>query len=139
LWCQQANAAAAQSTRVQLARALAALGKEDVEQLARQGVTVTAPQSGHVTAQTQTAGQSVQMGQKLVSLDPATQAGGAELEAQLFAPARKAGFVKPGQTVWLRYAAYPYQKFGMAQGTVVQVSDSPLSPHLSRHETQPHR
>jgi membrane fusion protein len=50
------------------------------------------------------------------------------LQAQLWAPSRTAGFVKPGQTVWLRYAAYPYQKFGMAEGVVLAVSESPLAP-----------
>ncbi|WP_377160767.1 HlyD family secretion protein [Roseateles sp. UC29_93] len=37
------------------------------------------------------------------------------LLAQLYAPSRTVGFVQPGQPVWLRYAAYPYQKFGMAR------------------------
>jgi membrane fusion protein len=38
------------------------------------------------------------------------------------------GFVRPGQSVWVRYAAYPYQKFGMARGEVIGISESPLSP-----------
>jgi membrane fusion protein len=125
---QQANAAAAKASQVQMDRALASLGQEDAEHSARQGITVTAPQAGRISATTQTAGQTVQAGQTLLSLVPESATGAAQLEAQLFAPARKAGFIEPGQTVWLRYAAYPYQKFGMAQGTVVQVSDSPLSP-----------
>lgn len=51
-----------------------------------------------------------------------------ELQAQLYAPSRTAGFVQPGQKVWLRYAAFPYQKFGMAQGVVMAVSRSPIAP-----------
>ena len=125
---QVANAAAVKASQVQMDRALASLGQEDAEHQARQGITVTAPQAGRVSATTQTTGQTVQAGQTLLSLVPETATSAAQLEAQLFAPARKAGFIEPGQTVWLRYAAYPYQKFGMAQGTVVQVSDSPLSP-----------
>jgi membrane fusion protein len=50
------------------------------------------------------------------------------LQAQLFAPSRTAGFVQPGQTVWLRYSAFPYQKFGMAEGRVTKISRSPIAP-----------
>jgi multidrug efflux pump subunit AcrA (membrane-fusion protein) len=50
------------------------------------------------------------------------------LEAHLYAPSRTAGFVQKGQQVWINYAAYPYQKFGMQSGTITQVSDTPISP-----------
>ena len=36
--------------------------------------------------------------------------------------------MQPGQAVWLRYAAYPYQKFGMARGEVAHVSPTPIAP-----------
>jgi membrane fusion protein len=38
------------------------------------------------------------------------------------------GFAEKGQPVQLRYAAFPYQKFGLQQGTVASVSRSPVSP-----------
>lgn len=63
-------------------------------------------------------------------LEPAVDAGNAldaPLQAHLYAPSRTAGFVQPGQTVWLRYAAYPYQKFGLAQGEVFDVSRTPIA------------
>ncbi|WP_231741470.1 ABC transporter transmembrane domain-containing protein [Paucibacter sp. KCTC 42545] len=73
-------------------------------------------------------GQPVQAGQTLVNLIPETaQQGASTLEAQLYAPSRTAGFVKPGQVVWLRYAAYPYQKFGMAEGEVQTISQTPIA------------
>ena len=50
------------------------------------------------------------------------------MEAHLFAPSRTAGFVQPGQAVWVRYAAYAYQKFGMAQGHIDSVSRTPINP-----------
>ncbi len=40
------------------------------------------------------------------------------LIAHFYATTRQAGFVQPGQRVRLRYAAYPYQKFGMGEGEV---------------------
>ena len=52
----------------------------------------------------------------------------AELQAHLFAPSRTAGFVRPGQTVYLRYAAYPYQKFGLYTGHITAVSATPFAP-----------
>jgi multidrug efflux pump subunit AcrA (membrane-fusion protein) len=50
------------------------------------------------------------------------------LEIHLYAPSRTAGFVKPGQAVLLRYAAFPYQKFGLQQGWVQHISRTPISP-----------
>jgi membrane fusion protein len=49
------------------------------------------------------------------------------VEAHLFAPSRTAGFLQPGQTVYLRYAAYPYQKFGLHTGHITAVSDTPFA------------
>jgi membrane fusion protein len=49
------------------------------------------------------------------------------LEAHLFAPSRTAGFLKAGQLVYLRYAAYPYQKFGLHSGSVTAISDTPFA------------
>jgi membrane fusion protein len=119
----------------QLDRSVASLSQEQTENEARMGLTITAPQAGRVSALTLHPGQAVQAGQNLMSLVPggedeplANKEASAQLQAQLWAPSRTAGFVKPGQTVWLRYAAYPYQKFGMAEGMVLAVSESPLAP-----------
>jgi membrane fusion protein len=42
-------------------------------------------------------------------------------------PSRTAGFLQAGQTVYLRYAAYPYQKFGLHTGRITAVSDTPFA------------
>lgn len=123
----------AQTTLAQLDRSLAALGQEAAESDGRSSLIVTAPQSGRISALVVSQGQSVQAGQTLVSVVPADRTGSlgqnsSELQAQLFAPSRTAGFVQVGQAVWLRYAAFPYQKFGMAQGSVVAISRSPIAP-----------
>ncbi|MBV8574268.1 MAG: HlyD family secretion protein, partial [Acetobacteraceae bacterium] len=55
---------------------------------------------------------------------------GSKLKAQLFAPSRVVGFLRPGQRVLLRYEAFPYQKFGHYEGTVTSVSRSATSPSL---------
>jgi membrane fusion protein len=123
------NRSQALAAESQFDRTLASLSQEAAEIEARGGLTLTSPRAGRVSAITQSMGQSVQVGQNLVSI--AAQAGGApngqELRAYLYAPSRTAGFVRDGQQVWIRYAAYPYQKFGMAEGQVVSVSRTPLA------------
>ena len=52
---------------------------------------------------------------------------GSNLNAHLYAASRQAGFIEPGQPVLMRYAAYPYQKFGMARGRVVSITQSPYA------------
>jgi membrane fusion protein len=118
----------AQTEQAQLQRQQASLAQENTENQARQHLMVTAPQAGLVTALHSHLGASIATGQALATLVPQQPGQASELEAQLFAPSRTAGFVQPGQAVWLRYAAYPYQKFGMAPGQVIDVSRTPLNP-----------
>jgi membrane fusion protein len=49
------------------------------------------------------------------------------LQAHLYAPSRTAGFLKPGQHVYMRYAAYPYQKFGLQTGQITAISATPFA------------
>lgn len=135
---RQAQQHQTRTALAQLDRGLAALGQEAAEADSRNGLTVTAPQAGMVSAVTLGAGQAVQAGQTLMSLVP-SQAGPGRasgehdespsiLQAQLYAPSRTAGFVRPGQVVWIRFSAFPHQKFGMARGVVLSVSQSPIAP-----------
>jgi membrane fusion protein len=131
----QSNQTSLNTSLAQLERSLASLSQEHTEHEARMGFTINAPQAGRISALTLHPGQAVQAGQTVLSLVPgvadeavAESQSSAQLQAQLWAPSRTAGFVKAGQTVWLRYAAYPYQKFGMAEGVVQAVSESPVAP-----------
>lgn len=126
---QDVNATSLQAQLTLIERNLASLGQEGTENDARRELVITAPQAGTVTALTVNRGQVVQPGQTLAALVPRSRDGHpSRLEAQLFAPSRTAGFVQPGQAVWLRYAAYSYQKFGMARGTIESISRTPISP-----------
>jgi membrane fusion protein len=121
----------AKTALTQLDRSLASLEQEVTENDSRNGLTLTAPQAGRVSALPVNAGQAVNAGQTIASLVPGTGDGSsntAELQAQLFAPSRTAGFVQVGQAVYLRLSAFPYQKFGLAQGEVIAVSRSPIAP-----------
>jgi membrane fusion protein len=117
----------------QLARTSASLEQEAAENTSRRSIVITAPQAGQVTALGLQAGQSVQAGQTLLTLLPQASTdnttASAQLQAHLYAPSRTAGFVRPGQTVYMRYAAYPYQKFGLYEGRITAVSSTPFSPN----------
>lgn len=104
-------------------RDLATLEQEQVETEARGALAVSAPVAGVVATQLVKPGQAVQAGQPLLSVLP----GDGRLEAELLVPSRAIGFIEPGDTVLLRYQAYPYQKFGHQQGTVARISRSALN------------
>ena len=50
----------------------------------------------------------------------------AVLHALLLVPTRAVGFIQPGQKTWLRFDAFPYQRFGLYQGEVSQLSKAVL-------------
>jgi membrane fusion protein len=81
-----------------------------------------APAAGVVTTVIGEPGQTVETGRALAAVLPHN----AVLEAHLYAPSRAMGFVEIGDAVLLRYAAYPYQKFGHHAGTVSAIARAPL-------------
>ena len=108
------------------------------ENEAKRRLLVRAPQAGMVSGITTQVGQSVAGGQPLASLSPS----GSPLEAEIYAPSRSAGFLKPGMPVLIRYQAYPYQKFGQFRGNVREVSRSALQPNElsllgANHDNEP--
>ncbi len=129
---RSALSAQLQADLAQIERSRSSMEQEMSENAARQSSVVTAPFDGTVTALNLKLGQSVQTGQTLATLVPVSSGAPgqqpAPLQAQLFAPSRTAGFVRPGQTVYLRYDAYPYQKFGLHTGHITTVSATPFAP-----------
>lgn len=109
--------------RAQLERNVSALEQDLALAEAQRQMVITAPTAGVVTGILAEPGQTVGTA-PLATLLPDN----ATLEAVLFAPSRAAGFIESGQSVRLRYHAYPYQKFGQYDGTVVQVSRAALTP-----------
>jgi len=107
----------------ELERAVAGTDLEIAENDARRASAVTAPATGTVTAPTGEVAEPVERGQVLARIVPDD----AVLAAELLAPSRAVGFVAAGSEVRLRYAAFPYQKFGQAPGTVLSVSEAPLA------------
>lgn len=123
---------------LQLDRNLASLDQETAEIQSRKTSSVLAPQAGQVSTVHLSLGAVAQAGQTIASLVPQANALAPEhsahtLVAALFAPTRTTGFIQPGQEVWLRLAAYPYQKFGLAKGRVLKVSGTPIAPQDLPH------
>lgn len=104
-------------------RDLATLDQEQVQVQADGTLVITAPVTGTVATALAKPGQAAQSGQPLISILP----GNGKLEAELVVPSAAIGFIAPGNTVLLRYKAYPYQKFGHYPGRVARVSRSTLN------------
>ena len=111
-----------QNAIAQIERLLSSTGQELTESEAKRRLVITATQSGIATAVIAEVGQSVDGNRPLVSIVPQ----GASLRADLYAPSRAIGFVKPGDKVLIRYQAYPYQKFGHQEGAVESVAKTAL-------------
>lgn len=79
---------------------------------------------------THTSGTVVQPGTVLASLVPQ----GDSLKAEIWISNEDIGFVRRGQQVQLKLAAYPFQKYGMAQGTVDHVSADAQSEEEAREK-----
>lgn len=127
-----AETSALASDLAQLDRSLASLRQERVENQSRSTTRVVAMVGGTITAMPYQSGHSVSAGQMLATLLPQDQAQSVArssvLEAHLYVPSRASGFVQAGQKVSLRLDAYPFQKFGMHEGTVIAISQSPFAP-----------
>lgn len=85
---------------------------------------LTAPAAGLIAARLVEPGQTVKAGQILLTLIP----DGAVIEAQVLASSRAAARMATGARVRVRVPAYPWQKHGQFQGTVLRVGSSALSP-----------
>lgn len=103
-----------------LEREIAEAQQELAESEANRELVVRAAQSGRVTAVLTEAGQAVAAQQSLATILP----DGSTLEAELYVPTRAIGFVRVGSDVMLRYAAFPYEKFGQQHGVVREISRS---------------
>lgn len=137
---QQANALVAEERRTgaELARTGADAGTEIVsartsaqtlaqqraQAVAQRAYTLTAPIAGRVTALQASPGRTVDAAVPLMVIVPE----GSTLHADVYAPTRAIGFVRPGQEVRLLYDAFPYQRFGSFKGRVTRVSRTAIDP-----------
>lgn len=85
---------------------------------------IIAPSGGKVSSLSVTPGQMVNAGDSLIQLVPATSTG-YFLVAWL--PDDSRPYVTPGETINIRFAAFPYEKYGQFPGRVVSVSSAPVT------------
>ena len=97
----------------------------DVE--ARTLWSAQAPQTGRVATINVTRGQFATAGAAIMTLLPVAEEDAA-LVAHLYADSRSIGLINRDHRVYIRYAAFPYQKFGLQQATILDVGTTPISP-----------
>jgi HlyD family secretion protein len=109
-----------QTERIEVAAQLERASQERAKQEHRhQLLELRAPQAGTVKdLATHTAGTVTMPGTILMTLVPQ----GEELLAEVWVSNQDVGFVRPGQAVKLKLAAFQFTKYGMVDGTVKQVS-----------------
>lgn len=114
--------------QAQIQGSLANLEQEIAENNGRRSTFITAPQGGNIATIVCQQGQVVNTGQTLATLAFHTVEQ-SRLEVQLYVPSRTVGFVSPGQTVLIRFDAFPYEKFGVYRGTITNISKTPFAPN----------
>lgn len=113
-----------ESRKAELDRQLLGLRQQQDELAGQENFTLTSPVSGTVAALLVRQGQSVRASEPVMTLVPDN----ARLQIELYATSQNAGFIQPGQRVALRFAAFPYQKFGVQYGTIREISRTTLTP-----------
>lgn len=110
-----------------LETAISETKQRHLEVQSRKGTEVRAPIDGRVDALMAKPGQyqgHMQQSQPLLAIVPKN----ATMQAQLWVPTRATGFIKKGQKVRIRYAAFPYQRYGVYEGEIHSISQHILNP-----------
>jgi len=112
------------AARAEAQTAEAALQQRTAESEARHLQFVMAPIAGRVAALPIATGQTLAVGATVAVIVPE----GGKLEAELLAPSRAIGFVRPGQEVRINLQAFPSQRFGSVTGKIRMVSTTVIAP-----------
>ncbi len=113
-----------ESRNAELGRQLQEIRQQQDELSGQENLTLTSPVSGTVATVLVRQGQSVRASEPVMTVVPDN----ASLQIELYATSQNAGFIQPGQRVALRFAAFPYQKFGVQYGTIHEISRTTLTP-----------
>ncbi|MGL4428356.1 MAG: HlyD family secretion protein [Silvania sp.] len=111
------------SRKAELDRLLQGIHQQKIELQAQAEVTLTSPVAGHIAAVMVREGQTVNQNELLLTVVPLSS----HLQIELYATSKSVGFIKPNQRVGLRFAAYPYEKFGVQYGTTRAITRTSLS------------
>lgn len=92
--------------------------------LAANDIVITAPRKGKVTRLNLKVGQATQSNLPLLVLMPKQN----QVSARLLIPVSAAGQISPGQSIKVRYDAFPYTQFGTFDAEIDSVSANLLLP-----------
>ncbi|MCR6476505.1 HlyD family secretion protein [Variovorax sp. ZS18.2.2] len=111
--------------KAKLERELIGVEEQLLEADSQRGVIVKAPITGVITAIQGSIGSLFENTKPIALIIPEKS----KIEAQVLVPSSSIGFLKKGQVVFLRYAAYPYQQFGQGRGEIYSISNASLAPN----------
>ena len=83
-----------------------------------------APESGVVTAIQPSLGGHINNLSPILSIIPRNS----PLEIELLLPTRSSGFVQIGNSIKIRFDAFPYQKFGLVSGSIINIDKALILP-----------
>lgn len=106
-----------------LANQLSEAQQRLVDMESRREAAITAPVGGRVTALQMKVGQFISSDIPLLTIVPDDSS----FEVELFVASTAIGLLEPGQEVAIRYHAFPYQRYGVHGGRVVEVASSMLA------------
>lgn len=89
-----------------------------------QHAEIRAPVAGRVSGLTAHVGSQVSVDQTLLRLLPSDS----QMQAVLYVPTAAAGTIAVGQAVRLRFDAFPYERFGVHDGQIVEVGATTIFP-----------
>lgn len=84
------------------------------------GYLLRAPAEGQITTLSLGVGNFIETNQRVLTILPKGQ----DLFARLYVPSEAVGFLEIGQTVQIKYAAFPFERYGFHVGTLHSLSES---------------
>jgi membrane fusion protein len=115
------------TTRTRIAtleRDSAALTQSSREDASRRAYDITAAADAVVERIIAAPGQTLVAGSLILKM----QSGASELQADLFVQTRSAGFLQTGQTVRLAIDAFPFERYGHVDATIIEIGRVVLIP-----------
>lgn len=106
----------------QLDRGILQLEQQITETQAKRAIEVRAPADGTLTSIRVHAGEQVTPGAPLLTLLPSS----GKLNAHFYVDSSAIAFVETGESVIMRYAAFPFQRYGLYRGSVTEVTHAPI-------------
>lgn len=113
-----------ESEQAELSAAMQSLKQQRLSLESQKSYVVKAPVSGRVSAVQINIGSTANPQTPLMAIVPVD----AKIRAEVYAPSRAIGFVRPGQETRLLYDAFPYQRFGSFTGHIESVSRVIIDP-----------